>query len=187
MDQTISPKAKGFSLIELIVIILILAILAVVAAPRFLDLSADSKASTVNALAGSIKTAVNIQHGLARLNQDKGGLNNGFVSDDGILFDQGYPVALDFDVPFGSFSSGNDGTPEILEALELDLNSWTFNTRINGTENGEITRELYITSRDVIADGASVAQIIATNCYTSYDSFLSVPQPPVVKVITTDC
>ncbi|WP_169308289.1 hypothetical protein [Ferrimonas aestuarii] len=44
-----------------------------------------------------------------------------------------------------------------------------------------------ITLRDVIGDGATVAEIIATNCYLSYDSYLLVPEAPVTRVITTGC
>ena len=51
---------QGFTLIELIIVIVILGILAVTAAPRFLDLTGDARASTVQALEGSIKGASNL-------------------------------------------------------------------------------------------------------------------------------
>lgn len=47
---------SGFTLIELVVVIVILGILAATATPKFLDFSSDTRASTVNALAGSIKS-----------------------------------------------------------------------------------------------------------------------------------
>lgn len=176
---------QGFTLIELIIVIVILGILAVTAAPKFLNLSGDAREGVLNGLAGSMKSTASIYNSRA-LTAD-GGLENGFISED-ILFDQGYPVALDFDAPGHSLNGqGPELTPEILEAMELDLSDWTFNYITGDTEDSQTTRGLYITSRSVIADGATAAQIIATNCYVSYESFVSVQRAPAVKVFATGC
>lgn len=179
-------KQHGFSLIELIIVIVILGVLSVVALPRFIDASTESKVSALSALAGSIESTAFLQHDIAILNKENGGFTNGYVSDAGVLFDQGFPVALDFDTPGSSFGSG-DGVPEILEAMRINIRDWTFNTITSGTENSETTRELYITHHDVIETGATAAEIIATNCYVSYDSFVSVQREPVVKIETSGC
>lgn len=181
-------RFKGFTLIELVIIIVILGILAAIAAPKFTDLSSEARISALEGLIGSIESAISMQHSVALVNQGDGGLENGFIHD-GILFDQGYPVALDFDVPFGSFNQDNDpdDIPEILEAVSIDFSEWASAENINGSENGELTRELYITSSDVVNQGATAAEIIATNCYISYDSFLLVPERPVVKLETSGC
>lgn len=179
-------RISGFTLIELVIALTLIALLATFAISRFAGLSAESQEATLQGLAGAIRSAAGSQHAIALVNADNGGLDNGFIAG-GILFDQGYPVALDFDVPFGSFTSGNDGTPEILEAMNVDLADWTFDFIITGSENGQATRELYITSTSVIATGASAAAIIATNCYVSYDSFLNVRLPPVINIVTTGC
>lgn len=176
----------GFTLIELIIVITVLGLLAVTVAPRFIDISSEAKTATIKGLSSAIRSATKIQHSVAQINANKGGLINGFVSDDNILFDQGYPVALDFDSPGGGFNNG-DGVPEILEAVEINLADWTFAEVISGSEAGLTTRELYLTLRTVIADNASAAEIIATNCYLSYDSFLTVSRPPVVKTVSSGC
>ena len=181
-----AKKQIGFSLIELIIVIVILGILSVVALPRFIDAASESKQSALAALAGSIESTAHLQHDIAILNKENGGFENGFVSEDGVLFDQGFPVALDFDTPGGSFGSGN-GIPEILEAMRLGTNDWIFDTITSGTEDSQTTRELYITHRDVISEGATAQEIIATNCYVSYDSFLNVQRDPVIKLETTGC
>ncbi|WP_319524569.1 type II secretion system protein [uncultured Desulfosarcina sp.] len=49
---------KGFTLIELIVVIVVLGILAAFALPRFIDVTSDARAATVNACAGSVRAAV---------------------------------------------------------------------------------------------------------------------------------
>ena len=180
LSGNIKKSNQGFTLIELIIVIVILGILAVTAAPKFLSLSGDAREGVLNGLAGNMKSTASIYHSRALI--EDGGLENGFVNEN-ILFDQGYPVALDFDAPNGS----TDGTPEILEAMEIDAGDWTFNTIFNDSEDSQTTRVLYITSSSVIANGATAAQIIATNCYVSYESYLNVQRAPVVKVFADGC
>lgn len=105
-------KKSGFTLIELIVVIVILGLLAVVAAPKFVDLTSDAKASVIKNISGNLTTAI----GFA-LMKDK------------IAGGKGEPI--DYNGNTITFTAGNP-TPSATEMrylLEMNLPSttWTFN------------------------------------------------------------
>ena len=54
------PKAKGFTLIELVVVIVVLGILAATAAPKFIDLTTDARKAILQGLSASINTAADL-------------------------------------------------------------------------------------------------------------------------------
>lgn len=177
---------SGFTLIELVTVIVVLGILATVAAPKFINLSSDARASVINGLTGAMRSTVQIRHSHAQINAPNGGLENGYISDDDVFFDQGYPIAIDYDTPGSPINSG-DGMPEILEAMNLDLDDWVFNTVFSGNHNGRVTRELYISSAQILSDGASVQDIIDSGCYLNYETYVVDALPPEFNAVTTGC
>ncbi len=56
----INKQSQGFTLVELILVIVVLGVLAVVAAPRFIGLSSDARASIITNVAGSLESQYNI-------------------------------------------------------------------------------------------------------------------------------
>ncbi len=59
-----SMKQSGFTLIELVVVIAILGILAAFAIPRFASLESEARSAATQGLAGSVRSAAAMAHGL---------------------------------------------------------------------------------------------------------------------------
>jgi MSHA pilin protein MshA len=92
MKSSMNVKAnqEGFTLIELVVVIVILGILAVTAAPKFIDLTGDAKASTIQAVKGSLNSAADMAHAKSLVN---GTLNDAIsIAGKNINFKNGYPT-----------------------------------------------------------------------------------------------
>ncbi len=63
--NNINKKQTGFTLIELVVVIVILGILAATAAPKFIDLTGDARASVVEGVEGALNSAADLAHAKA--------------------------------------------------------------------------------------------------------------------------
>lgn len=85
-------RQNGFTLIELVVVIVILGILAVTAAPKFLNLQDDARASSLQGLKGAIDGAAGITYGKAAI-QGLESISAGAPTVDGIAIIYGYPTA----------------------------------------------------------------------------------------------
>lgn len=172
-------KQSGFTLIELILVIILLGVLSVTALPRFVDLSGEANAAVLKTMAGTLRSTANIAHTKAIIARRNGGFNNGFDFD-GVYFDKGYPLGTSF--------GDSDGVPEILELVEYGSNDFTIAENFNGQSiSGELTREMYITTRNRMASGAGHTQIAASGCYVSYETYVDAYKAPEIIVDLSGC
>jgi MSHA pilin protein MshA len=105
----VNLKARGFTLIELVVVITILGILAAFAIPKFISLDTQARVATVNGLAGSVKSAA----ALARaLSMATGSTSTGPVTMEGqaITMLNFYPDATAAGIPLAVNTSTTDFT-----------------------------------------------------------------------------
>lgn len=63
----VMKSQKGFTLIELVIVIIILGILAVTAAPKFINVSKEARIATLNGLAGTFRSSVQLIHAKAQI------------------------------------------------------------------------------------------------------------------------
>lgn len=83
----------GFTLIELVVVIVILGILAAFAIPRFVNISTQARESAVRGLAGSLRSATALAHGLALASGQTGATGSILMEGQTITLAYGYPTA----------------------------------------------------------------------------------------------
>ena len=77
-------KQKGFTLIELVVVIIILGILAVTAAPKFINLQSDARASALQGVKGAIQGANALVYAKAALAGDEKKATADWGTDEGV-------------------------------------------------------------------------------------------------------
>ncbi|MGL4474745.1 MAG: type II secretion system protein [Shewanella sp.] len=108
-------QQKGFTLIELVVVIIILGILAVTAAPKFINLQTDARASALQGVKGAIQGANSLVYSKASL---KGEQNKPTATLD-ILGTT--DVKDDVSIVYGYMAA----TPEAIYAgTDIDKNDW---------------------------------------------------------------
>ncbi|MGR6860566.1 type II secretion system protein [Aliivibrio salmonicida] len=140
-------RQGGFTLIELVVVIVILGILAVTAAPKFLNLQGDARASSLQGLKGAMSGAAGIVYGKAAIEgvERKSLADMGSDTVDGITTNFGYPTAT------------IAGIGKAVVGLEDD---WSAFSTTSGSVN--------ILVVGFKSDTATAATVIATKCYVAY-------------------
>lgn len=161
-------KQNGFTLIELVVVIIILGILAVTAAPKFINLQSDARASTLDGMKGALQGANTLLYSKAAIqgkekDANTADANNVDTTGDG---------TDDIKAVFGYVMA--DAT-EMARVLDIDTSEWTI-----------VAPAADVSTADIIIHPADITPSDSKQCFVEYtgatDSAL-----PVYDVVSTDC
>lgn len=157
-------QQKGFTLIELVVVIVILGILAATAAPKFIDLTSDAKASVMEGVQGSVNSAVNMIHAKALVAGQTAATGAVKVGTKYYAVVNGYPAGK-------AVGDGSDDTKGLglASLIELEANS---DITISDTAPAIITHKNATT---------------AANCQLSYANSTGAGERPIITPDLTDC
>lgn len=123
-------KARGFTLIELVVVIVILGILGVTAAPRFLNVQRDAKISALEGAKATIMSAANLAYSkaaidgvesLSRSAPDGGGTGEDEVINPPYSETNLGPLELKYGYPE---ARAENGGADILDLINLGAEDW---------------------------------------------------------------
>lgn len=156
-------KQGGFTLIELVVVIVILGILAVTAAPKFLNLQNDARASALQGLKGAVSGAAGIVYGKAAI-EGVEAVSTGTPTVDGITTSFGYPTANSAGIGAAVVGFGEDW----ISATSGSVGSGA---------------QLYITFQST--ELSSAANIAASGCYVVYTEALSATSEATSATVST--
>ncbi|MGR5119897.1 type II secretion system protein [Vibrio astriarenae] len=153
-------KQGGFTLIELVVVIVILGILAVTAAPKFLNLQSDARASSLQGLKGAMAGAAGITYGKAAI--------------DGIeTVSSGETVNGTIDVVFGYPAATTTGIGNAVDGLSSTDGDWE-------VVSGHASAATGIVYSFVGTDSTS-------NCVVVYSTNASAGAPTITSPTADDC
>lgn len=169
-------KQKGFTLIELVVVIIILGILAVTAAPKFINLQSDARASTVKGLESAIKGADSLVHSKSLIAGNET-IASTETSAPNVTVATGKTVALNY----------GHATPVWTDSLENMLD-------INAAASGTVAEWLYVPAADANSiyfypqgQNSPIAAADAGTCYVQYVNALTAYGPITVNTVVTGC
>ncbi|MEZ9197372.1 type II secretion system protein [Shewanella sp. 10N.286.54.B9] len=108
-------KQNGFTLIELVVVIIILGILAVTAAPKFINLQGDARASALQGMKAALQSGNSLYYSKAAI----GGFEKKVSTDT----DAPLPKVGDVTLNYGYIQATKD---EIVKALDITESDWVF-------------------------------------------------------------
>lgn len=172
-------KQQGFTLIELVVVIIILGILAVTAAPKFINLQADARKSTVEGVKAALQGANSLVYSKAALaGKEK-------LADQDVTVATGVTVKTDYGYLEANTTVAT-AVSNFEAALEMQFEALANTTTAVSTEDWGLystATQVTIVPRGKTADTATAA----TACGLVYTASTGAGVVPTYQTITTGC
>lgn len=173
-------RSSGFTLIELVVVIVMLGILAVTAAPKFIDLTTDSKAATLEAIGGAMGSGLALINARAIIDNEHSGTGIIQIAAVDIPLYNGYPSVRGTD----SFPDQNAQVKAWLEIDAVDRNTANLNREAAPFFTDKSTANNYI----YIFFIEDYDQKSTIKCHVRYENPVTTnPQKPVITIETSQC
>ncbi|GIU43642.1 prepilin-type N-terminal cleavage/methylation domain-containing protein [Shewanella algidipiscicola] len=170
-------KQQGFTLIELVVVIIILGILAVTAAPKFINLQSDARASTLEGVKGALQGANALVYSKAAI-QGKESKPTAEV----IIDDKGDTDA-DNDIKVNAvYGYVNNASADLVEVLDIDTTSTSPEWVIVDSPN--VTTEI---EDAIIIHPGDKTPSATVKCWVEYKHPAAKGAAPTYKVEDSGC
>ncbi|ANQ22722.1 MSHA biogenesis protein MshA [Vibrio natriegens] len=170
-------RQGGFTLIELVVVIVILGILAVTAAPRFLNLQSDARASALEGLKGAIDGAAGIVYGKSAIEGEESlpSSNTPAPLADNIATNFGFPTVA--------------ALPTAVNGLENDWQQITV-TQANVPDGVTVQAYAFENTPNTAATNEFIFDFnntTSTGCFVVYVEAQNATTPAFARAVNNDC
>jgi MSHA pilin protein MshA len=176
-------QQSGFTLIELIIVIVILGLLAVTAAPKFIDIQSDAKASTIEGVKAALQGGSKLVFAKSAIAGKQKNATGGTAADSQVTIG-GLTVETNFGYPsaasFTAIRTATLASTDVAAFAELDESDWDLDNDYPAAGSFTITPQ-------GIAAAAAPTTGADTRCQITYTNSTDANDTPDIVTATGGC